>query len=78
MDAAPIEVWYDGDCAVCRGAARWLAARDRAGRLALRDGREAPGPVAARLRTEIVVVEPNNRVRNGFDALCRTLVELPR
>ena len=75
-----LEVWIDGDCAVCRRSERWCAAQDPHGRLSFVDlhapGREdLPGSPEAMIET-VHVRHPSGTVSTGFDAWRSILSEL--
>ena len=75
------EVWYDGECAVCRSARNWCESHDRAGRLTFRDyrttdDRELPVPRSA-VETSLWVRDPRGRLAGGFDGWRMILAELP-
>ena len=76
----PIEVWIDGDCAVCRRSEQWCSARDPQGRLSFVDLHTAryedlPGSPDAMMET-IHVRLPDGTVVTGFDAWRQILIEL--
>lgn len=75
-------VWYDGNCALCRGARSWLAERDRGEKLAFRDfRREDPASLPVpidRLEGELAVRDADGRVDTGYAGVCRILAHLPR
>ena len=75
-----IEIWIDGDCAVCRRSEQWCSARDHRGRLSFVDLHAAnhedlPGPPDAMMET-VHVRLPDGTVITGFDAWQQVLVEL--
>jgi predicted DCC family thiol-disulfide oxidoreductase YuxK len=82
---AELVAWIDGRCALCRRAGRWIEARDRLGRIWLRDLHHAapadlPGPREAMLaRLWVVACGPDGRpeVSTGLDAVRQVLLRLP-
>ena len=78
---APLEVFTDGDCRLCRLSRAWTERRDRDGRLRFIDLRTAPSQAlpAPRdaLAAEIFVREPDGSLRSGFAAWRRLLRALP-
>lgn len=79
--ATKLEIWIDGDCAVCRRSQRWCTARDHEQRLNFRDLRneheaEPPGDGDA-MRREVHVRRADGSVATGFDAWLLVLAELP-
>ena len=75
-----LEVWIDGDCAVCRRSERWCAAHDPHGRLSFVDLRspgrgDPPGSPEAMIET-VHVRHPGGTVSTGFDAWRSILSEL--
>ena len=75
-----IEIWIDGDCAVCRRSEQWCSARDPRGRLTFVDLHTAnhenfPGSPDA-LMEMVHVRLPDGTVITGFDAWRHILVEL--
>jgi predicted DCC family thiol-disulfide oxidoreductase YuxK len=77
---APVTVWIDGDCAVCRKSENWCAARDRDHRLQFRDLHEAPDADLPGSRgdmmTSVHLVNSDGSVATGFDAWRGILLEL--
>lgn len=76
-----LEVWIDGDCAVCRRSQRWCAARDHDRRLSFTDlhssgGVEPPADREAMLH-EVHVRRPDGSVATGYDGWLLVLAELP-
>lgn len=81
--SAPLEVWFDGSCGLCRASVAWLRRRDAAGRLTFRDSTspEAAGhaPVSApQLATAIWVRRGDGTLAGGFEAIRALLGVLPR
>jgi predicted DCC family thiol-disulfide oxidoreductase YuxK len=78
---SPIDVWMDGDCALCRSSRRWCEARDIEKRLEFSDFRSAPDhalPTERRsLENSMWVREPDGTLREGFGAWRRIMAELP-
>jgi predicted DCC family thiol-disulfide oxidoreductase YuxK len=77
-----VVVIYDGDCAFCTAAARWLERRDHRRRLRLEpiaDVVEAHGCRLQRdaLEDEMHVVDPAGRVHSGFRGWRRIAREVP-
>ncbi len=76
-----LEVWIDGDCAVCRRSQRWCAARDHDRRLSFTDLHSAGGvePPADRedMLREVHVRRPDGSVATGYDGWLLVLSELP-
>lgn len=75
-----LEIWIDGDCAVCRRSERWCVQRDPNARLTFVDlhapGREdLPGSREAMIET-VHVRHPDGAVSTGFDAWRDILSEL--
>jgi predicted DCC family thiol-disulfide oxidoreductase YuxK len=77
-----LEVWYDGQCPVCRASRDWCAARDPEGRLEFRDVRavaEAELPVSrADAEASMWVRDADGSLAAGFAGWRRILAELPR
>jgi len=76
----PIEIWIDGDCAVCRHSEQWCSARDQHGRLNFVDlhaanHRDLPGSPDAMMET-VHVRLPDGTVITGFDAWRQILIAL--
>jgi predicted DCC family thiol-disulfide oxidoreductase YuxK len=78
---APALLLYDGGCGLCDRAVRFLAARDRRGRLRFAPLQgEAAAPWRESARTspagpfEWLVLVEDDRVRRGADAVARALV----
>lgn len=76
------EVWYDGDCALCRASRHWCEERDRPpGRLVFRDIRSAHDdelPVArTAAEASMWVRDSRGRLAAGFDGWCMIMDELP-
>ena len=76
-----LEVWYDGQCPVCRASRDWCAARDPEGRLEFRDVRavaEAELPVSrADAESSMWVRGDDGELAAGFAGWRRILAELP-
>lgn len=75
-----LEIWIDGECAVCRRSEQWCAARDPGARLSFVDLRTAdredlPGSPESMMQT-IHVRHPDGEVSTGFDAWREILSEL--
>lgn len=75
------EVWYDGDCALCRASRDWCMERDRHGRLAFRDirsvaDRELPVPRSA-AEASMWVRDERGRLVAGFEGWRLIMSELP-
>jgi predicted DCC family thiol-disulfide oxidoreductase YuxK len=77
-----LEVWIDGDCAVCRRSQRWCAARDLGKSLVFRDlhgtaGVEPPADFEKLMR-EVHVRRTDGTIATGYDAWLLVLSRLPR
>jgi predicted DCC family thiol-disulfide oxidoreductase YuxK len=74
-----LEVWYDGQCPLCRASRDWCTARDPAGRLAFHDLRaEAELPVPRVAAEAAMWVRDNDgTLHGGFDGWLRIMAELP-
>jgi predicted DCC family thiol-disulfide oxidoreductase YuxK len=76
-----LEVWYDGQCPVCRASRDWCAARDPGGRLEFRDIRAASEfelPVSrAAAEASMWVRGDDGALAEGFAGWRRILAELP-
>ena len=76
-----LEVWYDGQCPVCRASRDWCTARDPEGRLVFRDlntAAEAELPVARREAESAMWVRGDDgRLASGFDGWRCIMAELP-
>lgn len=77
-----LEVWYDGQCPLCRASRDWCAVRDPDGRLEFRDISAAPD---AELPVPRPAAEASMWVRGadgtplgGFAGWRRIMAELPR
>ncbi len=78
-----IEVFFDGECRLCRASRDWAERRDPDGRLAFRDLND---PVAAaslpvpheNLREEMWVRLPGGTLASGFSGWLAVLRVLPR
>lgn len=82
-DERPAQVFYDGDCALCHGAVRFLLAEDRSGeafRFAPLAGETfaslAPAPARGDLPDSIVVVDAEGRVHTCAGAVLFLLARL--
>lgn len=77
-----LEVWYDGQCPLCRASRDWCATRDPEGRLEFRDVRavaEAELPVSrADAESSMWVRDADGALAAGFAGWRRILAELPR
>jgi predicted DCC family thiol-disulfide oxidoreductase YuxK len=77
----PIEVWYDGQCSLCRRSRRWCLARDAASRLRFRDFRTTPDgelPVDRHLAEQSLWVRRRDgELSSGFEGWRWILRELP-
>jgi predicted DCC family thiol-disulfide oxidoreductase YuxK len=76
-----LEVWYDGDCPICRRSRSWSERRDDEARLDFRDFRstaddELPAPREVH-RSTMMVRTPSGRLLQGFAAWRRILAALP-
>jgi predicted DCC family thiol-disulfide oxidoreductase YuxK len=75
------EIWYDGDCALCRASRAWCERRDRPGRLIFRDIRSASDqelPVARTAAEASMWVRDNRgRLVAGFDGWRVIMNDLP-
>jgi predicted DCC family thiol-disulfide oxidoreductase YuxK len=84
-EPAELVAWIDGRCALCMRARWWIEARDRRGRIRLRDlhratAAELPGPREAMLaRLWAVRKGPGGRpaVSTGLEAVRQVLLRLP-
>ena len=79
--ARDLEVWIDGDCAVCRRSQRWCTARDQGRSLTFRDlhdpdGVEPPADFED-LMHEVHVRRSDGTVATGYDAWLLVLARLP-
>lgn len=78
---AKLEVWYDGDCPICRRSRSWSERRDEEARLDFRDFRSAPDdelPAAREVhRSTMMVRTPSGRLLRGFEAWRRIIAALP-
>jgi predicted DCC family thiol-disulfide oxidoreductase YuxK len=76
-----LEVWYDGQCPVCRASRDWCAVRDPDGRLEFRDFRTAAEvelPVSrAAAEASMWVRGDDGALAAGFAGWRRILAELP-
>jgi predicted DCC family thiol-disulfide oxidoreductase YuxK len=77
-----LEVWYDGQCPLCRASRDWCATRDPEGRLEFRDVRavaETELPVSrADAEASMWVRDADGALAAGFAGWRRILAELPR
>ena len=76
-----LEIWIDGDCAVCRRSQRWCAARDHGRNLTFRD-LHSPGGVEPPAELEdlmhaVHVRRSDGTVATGYDAWLLVLAQLP-
>lgn len=80
--ARDLEVWIDGDCAVCRLSERWCTIRDHERSLTFRDlhDRDGVAPPAEfeDLMHEVHVRRSDGTVATGYDAWLLVLSRLPR
>ncbi|HOC41476.1 MAG TPA: DUF393 domain-containing protein [Thermoanaerobaculales bacterium] len=77
-----LEVWYDGQCPLCRASRDWCTARDPDRRLAFRDigaagDAELPVPRAA-AEASMWVRDADGTLAGGFAGWRRIMAELPR
>ena len=76
-----LEIWIDGDCAVCRRSRRWCSDRDRAGNLTFRDlhdpGGVEPPAELEELMLKVHVRRADGRVVSGYEAWLVVLSHLP-
>jgi len=75
-----LEIWIDGDCAVCRRSERWCSVRDQHQRLNFVDFHthvddDPPGSHEAMLET-VHVRLADGTISTGFEAWRRILYEL--
>lgn len=77
-----LEVWYDGECALCRKSRSACEIRDPRGLLNFADFRKVDDhelPVSRRDHEETLWARtPEGALLKGFDAWRRILAELPR
>jgi len=77
-----LQVWYDGDCAVCQRSRRWCEAKDEHERLQFIDFRVATDeqlPVARdELESAMWVRSEDGRLLAGFDGWREIMAALPR
>jgi predicted DCC family thiol-disulfide oxidoreductase YuxK len=77
-----IEVWTDGDCALCQRSRRWVERRDERGVILIRDFRSASDaqlPVPrSRVEAELVAHSSDGRIYCGFGAWRRIIAKVPR
>jgi predicted DCC family thiol-disulfide oxidoreductase YuxK len=76
-----LEVWYDGQCPLCRASRDWCTARDLESRLIFRDLRTAAEtelPVArSQAEAAMWVRGPDGTLASGFSGWRRIMAELP-
>jgi predicted DCC family thiol-disulfide oxidoreductase YuxK len=78
---APLELWLDGDCDLCRRAGAWVEARASGRPVSLRDQRDGlPAEIADRTdaREQLWVRRADGRLVGGFAACLELLGRLPR
>lgn len=77
-----IEIWYDGDCPLCRGSRDWCESYDSNSGLRFRDFRTAPDeelPVTlGEMENSMWVHDADGCLSSGFEGWRRILAELPR
>ena len=77
----PLEVWYDGQCPLCRASRDWCEARDAKGRLVFRDLTAATAAELPVPRDEAAasmwVRGDDGTLASGFAGWRRILAELP-
>jgi predicted DCC family thiol-disulfide oxidoreductase YuxK len=82
MNGASLEIWYDGDCELCRRSKSWCESRSSNGSFLFRDFRSAPDvelPLPRNtLEAELAVRDQDGELNSGFEAWRRILAELPR
>jgi predicted DCC family thiol-disulfide oxidoreductase YuxK len=75
---------FDGDCGICTRTARWIGARDPAGRverLDLRDPESAarfPGLSTDAVRANLHAIDAEGRIHVGLDGVIAVFGVLPR
>ncbi|MAW89295.1 MAG: DUF393 domain-containing protein [Phyllobacteriaceae bacterium] len=80
---APVEVWYDGQCPVCRMEVGWYGRMDRVGAIAWHDITALPDHAlpAGKTRDDLLnrfhVRDTQGRWHVGVDAFARIWRELP-
>lgn len=77
----PLLVW-DGDCGFCSLAVAWVRGRDQDGLLEILSSQECSDPpLTPALREqadrELLLIEPDGRVRGGAEAVLSALARLP-
>lgn len=75
-----IQVWFDGECTLCRRSRAWCEDRDPQQRLRFRDFRTTPDdqlPVARSRLSSSMWVYAGGELRDGFAGWRRILAELP-
>ncbi len=83
MEPGETEVFYDGECRLCRVSRKWAERRDAGGRLAFCDLNDPAATAslpldADQLRAEMWVRLPNGTLASGFAAWLAVLRSLPR
>jgi predicted DCC family thiol-disulfide oxidoreductase YuxK len=79
----PVEIFYDGSCALCRASRRWVERRDALGRFRFVDSggltaaETCPVP-RGQLDRAVWVRLPDGALASGYDALLATVAALPR
>lgn len=81
MKNSPVlEIWIDGQCALCRRSEQWCSSRDPLGRMVFVDLRvpvnENPPGSPEAMVDAVHLRLPNGAVITGFDAWRRILMEL--
>jgi len=80
--SAPVQVFYDGACELCKSTRAWAKDRDVSGRLHFvnfRDAGVGALPVTrSQLEREMWVRRADGTLRSGFAGTCAVLAALPR